>query len=49
MSSCDDIADMNEFDDSDGDPDDDSCDSAYSEWRIAFVELNIKYGDALSH
>ena len=28
MSSCDDIADMNEFDDSDGESDDDSCDSA---------------------
>lgn len=29
MSSCDDIADMNEFDDSDGESDDDSCDSAW--------------------
>lgn len=28
MSSCDDMADMNEFDDNDGESDDDSCDSA---------------------
>lgn len=31
MSSCDDIADMNEFDERDGESDDDSCDSAYTQ------------------
>lgn len=34
MSSCDDIADINEFDESDGESDDDSCDSACKEkWK----------------
>lgn len=34
MSSCDDIADINEFDESDGESDDDSCDSACEQiWR----------------
>lgn len=43
ISSCDDIADMNEFDDSDGESDDDSCDSAYNKLFYGLIDEKRSY------
>lgn len=41
MSSCDDMADINEFDDRDGVPDEDSCDSAFYANKKKFKNQEI--------